>query len=152
MRGWRIQKAKYASTAFSGEGARRVRGRWNSRGVAVVYLAEHQALAALEVFLQTQPLSPAENYVIIGADWDESLMETCGVSGLPLEWRASPATASTIAIGDRWVRETRSAVLAVPSAIIPAAKNFLINPAHPDFRRIRIHKPGPFDFDPRMLH
>jgi RES domain-containing protein len=54
-------------------------------------------------------------------------------------------------IGDRWVQEDRSAVLALPSAISPADTNFLLNPRHPDFKRIRIHPPIDYDFDPRLL-
>lgn len=149
--GWRIQKAQFAATAFSGEGARRFRGRWNSPGLAVIYLSEHRSLAALEVFVRTRPLLPTGEYVLAGAEWDENLIETCRASQLPRRWRASPAIPDTVAIGDRWLREARSAVLAVPSAIIPAERNFLINPAHRDFRKIRIHKPDPFEFDLRLL-
>jgi RES domain-containing protein len=119
--------------------------------VPVVYLSEHQSLAALEVFLQPQPLSPGLQYVALAAEWDESLVEVFPVAGLPPTWRLLPAGPASAAIGDRWVREARSAVLAVPSAIVPAETNFLINPAHPDFRRIRIGKPAPFEFDPRMM-
>lgn len=150
--GWRIQKARYAATAFSGEGARRFRGRWNSRGVPVIYLSEHQSLAALEVFVRTRPLSPSEDYAVARAEWDDRLMQVCRASELPAGWRMSPATPETVAIGDRWLREARAAVLAVPSAIIPAETNFLINPAHPDFRRVQIAKPMPFEFDPRLRH
>lgn len=95
-------------------------------------------MAALEVFVRTQPLSAADDYVMISAEWDDRLVETCLLSDLPRDWRASPATAHTVALGDRWIREARSAVLAVPSTIIPTETNFLVNPAHPDFRRIRI--------------
>ena len=150
--GWRIQRAKHSSKGFSGEGARRGGGRWNSVGVPIVYLSEHQSLAALEVFLQPQPLSATEPYVVISAEWDESLMEVLPVAQLPSAWRLLPAGPDSAAIGDRWVRAARTAVLAVPSAIIPAERNFLINPAHPDFRRIRIRKPVPFGFDPRLFN
>jgi RES domain-containing protein len=149
--GWRIQKAQYADTAFSGEGARQYRGRWHSPGVPVVYLSSHQSLAALEVLVRTRPLTPAEEYVLIGAEWDDKLMETCRASDLPAQWRTAPPVPETIAIGNQWLREARSAVLAVPSAIIPAEMNYLLNPEHPDFRSIRIGKPVPFDFDPRLL-
>ena len=54
-------------------------------------------------------------------------------------------------IGDQWVREARSVVLAVPSAIVPAERNFLLNPAHPDFRKVRQHKPVEFAFDARLV-
>jgi RES domain-containing protein len=147
--GWRIQKERHSG--FSGEGARRGGGRWNSVGFPLVYLSEHQSLAALEVFLQPQPLSRLHKYVVIAAQWDEALMETFPASQLPPDWRILPSGPATAAIGDEWVREARSAVLAVPSAIIPAETNFLINPAHPDFRGVKIGKPLPFAFDARML-
>jgi RES domain-containing protein len=150
--GWRIQRAKYAATAFSGEGARRYRGRWNSRGVPVVYLSAHQSLSAREVIVRAQPLSLLNEHVVVGAEWDEAITETFAAHRLPTGWRASPALPATVEIGDRWLREARSAVLAVPSAIIPAETNFLLNPAHPDFARIRIRKPEPFVFDPRLLN
>jgi RES domain-containing protein len=54
-------------------------------------------------------------------------------------------------IGDQWVREMRSPVLALPSAIVPAERNFLLNPAHPKFRQVRVHKPVDFAFDARLL-
>ena len=150
--GWRIYKARHKADGFSGEGARRGGGRWNSVGVALVYLSEHQSLAALEVFLQPQPLSADDPYVVTAAEWDNALMEELATDRLPDNWRVLPSGPGTAAVGDRWVKEARSAVLAVPSAIIPAERNFLLNPAHPDFQRIRIGKPVPFSFDPRMLH
>jgi RES domain-containing protein len=150
--GWRIERAQRAAPAFSGEGARIYGGRWNSRGFRVAYLGEHQSLSALEVFVNNQPLSAAADHVMLSAEWDAALMETVPVGKLPPDWRGSPPGAKTAAVGDRWLREARSAVLAVPSAIIPAEMNFLLNPAHPDFRRISIGKPQPFEFDPRILH
>jgi len=102
--------------------------------------------------VRTRPLLPDEEYVVISAAWDDNMMASCSVDELPTAWRGSPARPETVSIGDRWVREARSAVLAVPSAIIPAERNFLLNPAHPGFRRIRIGKPVRFSFDPRMLH
>ena len=78
-------------------------------------------------------------------------MERLAEKKLPMDWRASPPGPATMQLGNEWVRAQRSAVLAVPSAIIPAETNYLLNPAHPDFRRLRIHKPVEFTFDPRML-
>jgi RES domain-containing protein len=70
---------------------------------------------------------------------------------LPANWRISPPPAETKDIGDRWVKEGRSAVLALPSAISPDDTNFLLNPEHPGFKRIRIAPPIDYDFDPRLL-
>ena len=69
----------------------------------------------------------------------------------PANWRISPPPAETMEIGDRWVEEQRSAILAVPSAIGPDDRNFLLNPEHSDFKRIRIAPPIEYEFDPRLL-
>ena len=117
--GWRIDKPR--RSAFSGEGARRFGGRWNSPGVAVVYLSEHQSLAALEIFVHLQPLIPHEKYLAYFVEWDQAHIEELSTRKLPLDWRASPPGPATMQIGDQWVREARSVVLAVPSAIVRVA-------------------------------
>jgi RES domain-containing protein len=147
--GWRIDKPR--RNAFSGEGAKRFGGRWNSPGVAVVYLSEHQSLAALEIFVHLQPLVPHDKYLAYFVEWDEAQMETLSPKKLPLDWRASPPSSATMQLGDQWVAEKRSAVLAVPSAIVPAERNFLLNPAHPKFGQLRLHKPVGFTFDNRLV-
>jgi RES domain-containing protein len=146
--GWRIDRPR--RNAFSGEGAKRFGGRWNSPGVAVVYLSEHQSLAALEIFVHMQPLVPQDKYLAYFVEWDEAQMEVLSAKKLPPDWRASPPGPATMQLGDQWVAETRSPVLAVPSAIVPAERNFLLNPAHPKFGQLRLHKPVAFTFDHRL--
>ena len=80
--GWRIDKPR--RNAFSGEGAKRFGGRWNSSGVAVVYLSEHQSLAALEIFVHLQPLVPHDKYLAYFVEWDEAQMEVLSAKKLPL--------------------------------------------------------------------
>ena len=147
--GWRIDKP--GREAFSGEGARRFGGRWNSPGVAVVYLSEHQSLAALEIFVHLQPLLPQTKYLAYFVEWEEAQMETLPAKKLPPDWRGSPPGPATMQIGQRWAREKSSVVLAVPSAILPSERNFLLNPAHPQFRQLRRHKPVTFAFDDRLI-
>lgn len=147
---WRIVNARHLQSAFTGIGARRYGGRWNSPGVSLVHLASQQSLAILEVLTKAGSVSPHEEYVLIPASWDEAFTERLIERALPEDWRALPPIAATKAIGDDLVKEARSAVLAVPSVIVPAEINYLINPAHPDFRRIKIGKPTPFVFDPRL--
>jgi RES domain-containing protein len=148
---WRIVRASRAKAAFSGEGPWRYGGRWNSPGIHVVYVSEHQSTAAFEVFANRVPFILDEEYKAFHLEWPDSLTEIFSVAKLPANWRISPPPAETMAIGDRWVRERRFAVLALPSAISPADTNFLLNPEHPDFKRIRIHPPINFNFDPRLL-
>jgi RES domain-containing protein len=148
---WRIVLASEVRGAFSGEGAKRYGGRWNSVGSAVVYVSEHQSTAALEVIAHNLPLSAEIAYKAFHLEWPDALTEVVPEVRLSATWRISPPIVETIEIGDRWVREQRSAVLAVPSAISPDDRNFLLNPAHPDFKRIRIAPPIDYEFDPRLL-
>jgi RES domain-containing protein len=147
---WRIVKARHAATAFTGEGAAKTGGRWNSRGVRVVYTSSTNSLAALETLVHLNP-PVLLRYVSIRIEFEDRVMERVALVTLPADWQAEPPPPSTKALGDAWVREARSAVLAIPSVIIPGELNYLLNPAHPDFRAIRIGKPDAFAFDPRLL-
>jgi RES domain-containing protein len=147
---WRIVKEKHAATAFSGEGAAKTGGRWNSRGVPAVYASGTKALTALETLVHLNPLVLFK-YVVFRLQFDDALIENVPLNRLPAEWRVEPPPPSTKAVGDAWVREKRSAVLALPSVIIPGEFNYLLNPAHPAFKRIAIGKPERFAFDPRLL-
>ncbi|SRR5712692_2405053 len=148
---WRIVLESEAATAFSGEGAWRYGGRWNSRNVRVIYASEHQSTAALEVFIHNKPFSPNDKYKAFQLEWPDSLTEIFPVKKLPADWRVTPPSRLTMEIGDRWMEERRSAILAVPSAISPADTNFLLNPDHAGFKRVRIHPPIDYDFDSRLL-
>jgi RES domain-containing protein len=148
--GWRIVKEKHAARAFSGEGAAKTGGRWNSRGVPVVYTSCTKALAALESLVHLNP-PVLFKYVAFRIKIDDALVEIFPAKALPPDWQTEPPPPSTKAIGDVWVRESRSAVLALPSVIVSGEPNYLLNPAHPDFKKISISKPEPFAFDPRLL-
>jgi len=147
---WRIVKAKHAATAFSGDGAAKTGGRWNSRGVPVVYASTTKSLAALETLVHLNLPVPFK-YVVIRLQFDDALVEKILLNRLPADWRVEPPPPSTRAIGDAWVRERRSAVLALPSVLVPGELNYLLNPAHPAFKKISIGKPERFAFDPRLL-
>ena len=149
-RAWRIVREEHGYTAFDGEGAWRFGGRWNSRGTRTVYTSATLSLAALETLVHLNP-PVAFKYVAIPIEFDEALVETFATSDLPADWNEEPPPPSTAEIGDRWVKESRSAVLELPSVIIPAEPNYLLNPTHSDFKRIRIGKPTPFSFDPRLI-
>jgi len=147
IRAYRILKGKFVGSAFSGEGARLYGGRWNSTGVAVVYTSSAVSLAVLEwrAHLTRWP-SPAS--VIIEIAFDASLIWS--PPRLPASWRRWPYPKTSAAVGDNWVRSGRSAVLKLPSAVVPSEFNYLLNPAHPDFGRISIGKPQVFKADPRL--
>jgi len=127
-------------------------GRWNHPGTPVVYTSPTPALAALELFVHLDVSEIPDDFVAIPADIPESLaMARISPKRLPADWRRHPAPQALAEIGTKWVQERKTAVLAVPSAVIPLEENYLLNPLHPAFRQIRIGKPKPFRFDPRFL-
>lgn len=149
-RAWRIVKKIHASSAFDGEGAWRFGGRWNSLGTRVVYCSANLSLAALEGLVHLNP-PVAFKSVAMELEFDDRLIETICVKSLSPDWTEEPPAGSTMRLGDQWVREGRSAVLELPSAIIPSESNYLLNPAHRDFQKIIIRNSVPFSFDPQLL-
>ena len=147
---WRLIKTKYLSHAFDGEGPRVFGGRWNSAGKRVTYVSESQSLAALEVLVHLQDTSVLSSYSVIRVTFDEALVTAVDPATLPKHWRRSPPAAELQAIGDDWIDGASSAVLEVPSAVVDGERNYLINPAHQDVRRIVTDPPVRFEFDSRL--
>lgn len=147
---WRITKERYARTAFDGEGARRYGGRWNHPGTRLIYTAQSQALAVLEVLVHLDSPELLKKYVLLEVSIEQSLVHDLDVSLLPRNWRAEPTPAKVRAIGEDWVSSGTSVVLRVPGTLVPGESNFLLNPQHPDFDRLRTAAPVPFEFDRRF--
>jgi RES domain-containing protein len=149
---WRIVRAARSKSAFTGEGARVYGGRWNSKGTAIVYVSEHESLAALELLVHLTPLAPTDRYLSFRLEWDDKLTEYFPVKNPPANWKAEPPIFQTMQIGDEWVRAGKSVALAVPSVLSTSELNFLLNPKHPDFKKIKISEPNEYRFDPRLLN
>jgi RES domain-containing protein len=149
VRVWRIASA--AHETLDGEGARRYGSRWTPKGLPAIFASATLSLAALERFVNTDSdLEPAD-LVAISVDIATNIaIEPVGVADLPADWRTYPAPSALATIGERWLRESRSSVLSVPSVIIPTELNFILNPAHEDFRKLVVSPSEPFSFDPRM--
>lgn len=147
--GWRIVPQHRAADAFSGEGAKIYGGRWNSPGAAVVYGSEHKSLAVLEQLVHRNHLS--QRFKVFSFHFPKSIVEKISLRHLPKDWRQEPPPPSTQMIGDLWTAQDRSAILAIPSIIVPEELNYVLNPAHPDFRKVTIAKSEDFNFDPRLL-
>jgi RES domain-containing protein len=146
---WRITKQKHAKSAFSGEGARIYGGRWNSPGTAMIYTAQSQALAVLEMLIHLDSPELLKRYSLFEVEMDLLYVAELDLSNLPRNWRANPTPAGVRALGDDWVASRRSVALRVPSALVPES-TFLLNPQHPDFSKLCIGKAVPFQFDPRL--
>ena len=148
---WRITKAKHAATAFTGGGAKNYGGRWNSPGTAVVYTAESMSLAILEMLVHLQAQDLMRHYVIFSVSFDQTLMTSVNPAMLPAAWRRSPSPATVQQVGDTWVAGARSAVLRLPSVIVPSEWNYLLNPAHRDFASCTIGPKQQIKLDPRLI-
>lgn len=151
MRFWRICRRRYAAEAATGAGARLYGGRWNSRGISVVYASTSLALAAVETFVNLEPNhAPSDLVSVEGIIPDKVAIGRLEIATLPRRWRES-RDESLRAFGDDWVRTGETAALLVPSAAIHGEWNVLLNPAHPDFPKIKLKSPQPFQFDARMF-
>jgi RES domain-containing protein len=151
MRLWRICRAIHAAGAFSGEGARLFGGRWNRQGVRVVYTSPSLALAAVETFIHLEPnLRPHDLVSIEAVLPNEISVEKLDLDSLPRKWHALEYD-SLRKLGGAWIVAGKTVALNAPSAAIRGEWNVLVNPAHPDFRRLKIEKPKPFEFDLRMF-
>ena len=148
---WRTTRALYAADAFTGEGARLYGGRWGEAGVPLVYTSAHLSLSVLEVLVQLVDYADLEDYVAVPALIDEALIETIAPEDLPEGWRSLPPSRATRAWGSQWAREERSAVLRVPSVVVPEEANYVLNPRHRDFGAIEVGEARPLEIDPRLV-
>lgn len=147
---YRICRRQYV--AFDGEGARRQSGRWNHDGTPVIYTAGSLALVALEVLAHTDASLLPSDLVYTAAEIPDSVKITrLALSDLPADWQQNPAPPTTKDVGQQWVQTGKTAVLAVPSTLVPIETNYLLNPGHRDFAKIQIQAPEEFIFDPRLL-
>jgi len=145
---YRLHRARYP--ANSGTGASLHGGRWNRQGTEVIYASESRALAALEIIAKYKALP--DDYVVTEVSIpDDVAVETVDIRRLPANWNAPQPKAATARLGDEWVQGRRTAVFRVPSAVLAAEWNYVLNPAHPDFARIKFHKPKRLRADPRLM-
>lgn len=151
MRLWRICRALHVAEAFSGEGARLFGGRWNRQGLKVVYTSTSLALAAVETFVHLEPNLRPDDLVSIEAEIPKQVaIDRLDLISLPSKWNELKDE-SLRTFGDRWIDAGKTSALYVPSAAIRGEWNVLINPQHSDFRKLKIEKPKPFEFDLRMF-
>jgi RES domain-containing protein len=148
---WRIVQTRHEADAFSGTGAWLEGGRWNPKGVRMVYTSESIALAALEILVNLPNATLLFNfYTRIPVEFDENQVITIDKSSLTAGWNASPPTDASQNIGRDWIKNSQSPILCVPSVVIPDEYNYLINPYHADFSTLKIGKAQPFKFDRRL--
>ena len=144
---WRISKAGHDATAPNGTGAH----RWSSADAPVIYAAQSQALAVLEMLAHLDGQDLFDSYALTHVELDSQLVERLDASALSGDWRADPAPTELKRIGDAWLIAAKYPVLQVPSALLPQEHNFLLNTAHRDFHQLKFGEPVPFRFDPSLV-
>jgi RES domain-containing protein len=149
---YRILRRPYAKAAFDGEGAYRFGGRWSSQGTRLTYTSEHLSLAMLEYFVHIDPDYPPKDLMQATADVPDTVPRIIlKEKQLPENWRRTPAPPELAGIGNEFVQNGRAAVLIVPSALATAESNWLINPMHPAFSRIKLNPAEAFAYDSRSF-
>jgi len=150
---YRIEREKHLTTTLSGIGASMTNGyRWNSLNTKLVYTAESRALAILEVSVHldlSEDLPSDRFYVEIEIPDEITIMEV-NIEDLPSDWDSKPPSITTQTIGDDFVNDNEASVLKVPSSIVPQEFNYLINPNHPDSKKISVRSSIHMAFDSRF--
>jgi RES domain-containing protein len=144
---YRLGSRRYP--ANEGEGAGLYGGRWNHRGTPVIYAAQSRALCALEILANADEL--LSDYIATPIELPNDLLTTSrSIATLPPMWNAREPSDLTRDIGTQWANSLMSAVLVVPSSVIPQELNYILNPRHPDFSKINFLTPEAFLFDDRL--
>ncbi|MCO6475374.1 MAG: RES family NAD+ phosphorylase [Phaeodactylibacter sp.] len=151
MKVYRISKAQYAND-LSGTGARLYGGRWNPKGIAILYTAESRALAALELLVRLDPNLLPDNLKLITIEIPGDLpVEVLSKEALPRNRKNYPAPSELAKLGEKWVLSQKTLALKVPSVIIPEEFNVLINPLQTNFNQARIIEIEDFSIDGRLV-
>jgi len=151
MKVWRICKECYADEAFTGRGAQRFGGRWNSPGMPMVYCSSSLALAAIELFVHLEPNLQPDDLVDIAALFPTGEpIQRIEPGALPPSWWSDDFENLRV-LGDEWIRAKSSLALEVPSAALRMEWNILLNPVHPAMKTLKIEAPQLFHFDARMF-
>jgi len=153
---WRIatDTPAYEADDLSGAGAKATGGRWNAVGVAVVYTSQTRALACLETVVHLNAGGLPLNRYLVAETIPDDLSTNAQMAtsaSLPVGWDAEPAGRTSIEFGTNWMRWGTSALLVVPSVIVPEEFNILVNPQHPDSARITAAKVRKWLYDPRLI-
>jgi len=147
---YRLSKAIHAND-LSGTGAEKNGGRWNSKGIAMIYTSQSRALCIAEVAVHLPMGILPGDYNLISINIPGRSILSLTESELPKDWRSIPPAQSTRAIGDQFIYNQKHLTLKVPSMIVKGEYNFLINPLHPGMKHVSIISAEDFEFDSRLF-
>jgi RES domain-containing protein len=156
MRVWRIatDTPTYTADDLRGLGAKTTGGRWNRAGTPVVYCAETISLAAVETLVHLGAGGLPLNRYLVSVEIPEAIWRRRQILPLqtaPVGWDALPTGKVSLDYGDAWLTALASALLVVPSIVVPEESNILINPQHPDASGLSATKLRKWRYDERLL-
>ena len=156
MRVWRIatQSPEYDAKDLSGAGAKITGGRWNRRGLAVLYCADTASLACLETLVHLGSGGLPLQRSLIAIDIPDAIWKAREIHtalALPPKWNTCPVSQASMDFGDAWLMSERSVVMVLPSAIMPEDAIILINPKHKDASKITASRLRKWDYDARLF-
>ncbi|MEO8116447.1 MAG: RES family NAD+ phosphorylase [Bacteroidota bacterium] len=151
MEAYRLSRKKFAAV-LSGKGAALKGARWNSTGVEIIYTAANRSLAMAEVAVHFTLATIPEDYMMITIFIPDNIpIKKLRMKDLPSGWNIFPPPLTTQAIGNKFIAENKYCVLQIPSAVTQGDFNLLINPKHPEFKKIKIIEKEKFPFDKRIF-
>ncbi len=146
---YRIGNCQYIDD-LTGKGAALYGGRWNSKDTYMVYTAESAALALLETVVHIGKI-PEKGFCMVALQLPTNSTETLTTDKLPEGWSKNPAPDALKKIGDAFVKNGKKLGLRVPSVVMPEEYNLLLNPLHPDFKKVKVIRRRPIPIDERLL-
>jgi len=152
MEVFRLSRLKYISD-LSGKGAAIKGARWNSIGTEIIYTANNRSLAMAEVAVHFSLAAVPEDYYMLTISIpDNTSIKTVQIKDLPTKWNQFPHNNNTQKFGDEFINSNDYCLLKIPSVITKGDHNVLINPFHPEFKKIQIIAQEKFPFDERLFN
>ena len=146
---YRITGKKYADD-LTGLGAAMCGGRWNKKGIPVLYTGENKEIALLEMIVHTPPML-VPKLVILSIEIPDDSITSLTITDLPDNWATYPAPSILSEIGEQWVEEGNTIALKVPSCIVDSASNYILNCRHVNYNRVKLLDKQDFRFDSRLV-
>ncbi len=150
MQVYRIAKDVYIRD-LSGIGAKTVGGRWNFKGIAILYTSSSASLSMLECLAHFPPAFAPKDMAMATINIPENSILELNVSDMPDNWRGVPSPRQLKEMAYQWIKTQEFLILKVPSIIVPNESNYIVNPFHPDFSKVTLKEVSPFSFDTRVL-
>jgi len=151
MRIFRIAKKQYLED-LSGEGSRLYGGRWNKKGMSMLYFSDSLSTSLLEILVHLDFKYLSNDFGYMEVEIPDALINIkLKLKDLDKNWRDNPPKSSTAVFGTEFLKANKTLALQVPSAIVPIANNILVNPRHKDFFKLKVIKVADLDIDNRLF-